>query len=334
LAKAVTIALLSMAPAKNGMRWGIPADYQAVHNLFQEEMSGPYADLAGNTVRGLLRRYRPYVLTVALVLIGFLAHVVRVEYLVTRRTNDLCRAEERARRLQQDAEHMARLSILGEMAGTLAHEINQPLATISTYAQSMERRFASGMVDAGQFAQAAGEIVAQADRAGGVVRRIRAFAKKREGQRETRLFIDTVREAVKLFAGMMPQLPRVEVDDQLPGGRTVEADHLQLQQVLLNLLKNAADAMAGLPPAERRIEVRCERRDGRLRVCVGDRGPVVAPETLARLFEPFFTTKSDGLGLGLAICKSIAEAHGGRLDVEARRPPPGLLFCLSLPDHD
>lgn len=334
LAKAVTIALLSMPPAKNGMRWGIPADYQAVHSLFQEQMIGPYADLAGNTVRGLLRRYRPYVLTVVVMLLGFLAHVVRVEYLVTRRTNDLRRAEERARRLQQEAEHMARLSILGEMAGTLAHEINQPLATISTYAQSMERRIVSGKVDAGQFAEAAGEIAAQAERAGGVVRRIRAFARKREGVREIRLLGDTVREAVKLFSGMLPQLPCVKLDDALPGGSAIEADHLQLQQVLLNLLKNAADAMADLPPADRCIEVRCERRDSRLRVCVADRGPAVAPETLARLFEPFFTTKSDGLGLGLAICKSIAEAHGGRLEVEARQPPPGLVFCLNLPDHE
>ncbi len=333
LAKAVTIALLSLPPAANGLTWGVPADYQAVHNLFQEQMTGPYADLASTTVRGLLKRYRPYVLTVLLALIGFLAHVVRVEYLVTRRTTELGRAEERARRLQQEAEHMARLSILGEMAGTLAHEINQPLATISTYAQSLERRLAAGKIDAAQFAEAGHEIAAQAERAGGVVRRIRAFARKRESVRETRPLVDTVREAVDLFSGMLPALPRVVLDDDLPDGTAIEADHLQLQQVVLNLLKNAADAMAGLPIADRRIHVRCDRHDGRLRICVADRGPAVAPETLARLFEPFFTTKTDGLGLGLAICKSIAEAHGGRLVVEARDLPPGLVFCLSLPDH-
>jgi two-component system sensor histidine kinase TtrS len=333
LAKAVTIALLAMPPEANGLRWDVPADYQAVHSLFQEQMSGPYADLASTTVRGLLRRYRPYVIMIAVLLIGFLAHVVRVEYLVSRRTTALRRSEERARRLQQEAEHMARLSILGEMAGTLAHEINQPLATISTYAQSIERRFAAGRIDPAQFAEAAGEIAAQAERAGGVVRRIRSFARKREGVRETRPLADTVREAVNLFSGMLPQLPRVIVDDELPQGTMIDADHLQLQQVLLNLLKNAADAMAALPVDERAIQVRCDRHEGRLRICVADRGPAVAPETRARLFEPFFTTKTDGLGLGLAICKSIAEAHGGRLTVEARDPPPGLVFCLNLPDH-
>jgi two-component system sensor histidine kinase TtrS len=234
--------------------------------------------------------------------------------------------------LQREAEHMARLSVLGEMAGTLAHEINQPLASISTFAQSLERRCAAGRVDAGQFAEASHEITAQAERASAVVQRIRAFARKRESVRESRPLIDTVREAVTLFSGMLPALPCVAVTDALPAGTTVEADHLQLQQVVLNLLKNAADAMASLPVGERCIEARCERRDGKLRICVADHGPAVPPETLAHFFEPFFTTKSDGLGLGLAICKSIAEAHGGRLSVELREPPPGLVFCLALPD--
>jgi two-component system, LuxR family, sensor histidine kinase TtrS len=334
LANAVTIALLSMPPASNGLTWTVPADYQTVHDLFQEQMSGPYADLASTTVRGLLKRYRHYVLLAAVVLIGFLAHAVRVEYLVARRTAELGRAEEKARRLQQEAEHMARLSILGEMAGTLAHEINQPLATISTYAQSIERRLATGRIDVDQFAEAGREIAAQAERAGGVVRRIRAFSRKRAGVRESKVLIDTVREAVNLFSGMLPTLPRVVVEDALPSGVTIEADHLQLQQVLLNLLKNAADAMAGLPAAERWIGVRCDRHEDRVRICVADSGPVLAAETMTHLFEPFFTTKPDGLGLGLAICKSIAEAHSGRLSVEPRNPPPGLVFCLSLPDYE
>jgi two-component system sensor histidine kinase TtrS len=332
LAKAVTIALLSMPPAANGLTWGVPADYQSVHDLYQEQMTGPYAGLAATTVRGLLKRYRPYVLLVLVIVLGALWHLVRVESLVSRRTAELRESEERARMLQQEAEHMARLSILGEMAGTLAHEINQPLATISTYAQSMQRRQAAGQLDAAQIAEATAEIADQAERAGGVVRRIRSFGRKYVAARESKPIADTVREAVKLFGGMLPSLPPVVVDDQLPPGTLAEADHLQLQQVVLNLLKNAADAMADLPLAERRISVRCERRDGRLHVCVADRGPAVPAQTLAHLFEPFFTTKTDGLGLGLAICKSIAEAHGGRLSVETCDPPPGLVFCLSLPD--
>jgi two-component system sensor histidine kinase TtrS len=333
LAKAVTVALLSMPPAANGLSWGVPADYQAVHDLYQEQMSGPYAGIAGSTLRGLLKRHRPYVILALVVLVGFLAHVVRVEYLVKRRSAELGESQARERRLQQDAEHMARLSILGEMASTLAHEINQPLATISTYAQSLDRRLAGGQIDAGQFAQASREIAGQAERAAEVVRRIRAFSRKRESVRENKPLCETVREATTLFSGLLPELPPVVLEDQLPSGTRIDADHVQLQQVLLNLLKNAADAMSALPLRQRSIAVRCDRHDGRLRIRVADCGPAVPADTMARLFEPFFTTKADGLGLGLAICKSIAEAHGGRLTVEAREPPPGLVFTLSLPDH-
>jgi two-component system, LuxR family, sensor histidine kinase TtrS len=333
LAKAVAMALLALPPSPTGLSWDVPADYQPVSDLYRELMLGPYADLRTTTFRGLLKTYRPYLLGILLLFVGAVVHVIRVEYLVKRRTAELAESQARARDLQCEAEHMARLSILGEMAGTLAHEINQPLASISTFSQSLERRCAAGRLDAEQFAEASHEITTQAERASGVVRRIRAFARKRDSVREIRPLLDTVREAVTLFSGMLPDLPRVEVIDDLPPGATVEADHLQLQQVLLNLLKNAADAMGQLPVGERRIAVHCDHWQGKLRVRVTDRGPVVTDETLARLFEPFFTTKSDGLGLGLAICKSIAEAHGGRLSVELAEPPPGLVFCLSLPDH-
>jgi two-component system, LuxR family, sensor histidine kinase TtrS len=333
LAKQVAMALLALPPSSTGLSWDVPADYQPVSDLFRELMLGPYADLRTTTFRGLLKNYRPYLLAVLLLFVGAMVHVIRVEYLVKRRTAELAESQARARDLQSEAEHMARLSILGEMAGTLAHEINQPLASISTYAQSLERRCAAGRVDALQFAEASHEITAQAERASGVVRRIRAFARKRDSVREIKPLLDTVREAVTLFSGMLPALPRIEIIDDLPPGTLVEADHVQLQQVVLNLLKNAADAMANLPVEERCIGVRCDRHEGKLRIRVADRGPSISEETLARLFEPFFTTKSDGLGLGLAICKSIAEAHGGRLSVEPAEPPPGLVFCLSVPDH-
>ncbi|MDP3036104.1 MAG: ATP-binding protein, partial [Rhodocyclaceae bacterium] len=136
-----------------------------------------------------------------------------------------------------------------------------------------------------------------------------------------------------LLTTLMPDLPPVVMDDQLPDGTTALADHLQLQQVLLNLMKNAAESMRELPHFRRTITVTLYRTDGDLTIAVADRGPTVPAETLAQLFEPFFTTKFDGLGLGLAICKSIIEAHGGRLQVEPRDPPPGLVFHFNLPDN-
>ncbi|HZV55526.1 MAG TPA: PhnD/SsuA/transferrin family substrate-binding protein [Rhodocyclaceae bacterium] len=332
LAKAVAVALLSMPASEAGLSWDVPADYQSVHDLYRDLMAGPYAYLRTTTIEGLSKRYRPYLLAFFALLAGVIIHVIRVEYLVTRRTGELRAAQERAQDLQRESEHMARLSILGEMSGTLAHELNQPLTTIATYAQGLERHCATGQLNCALVKDANREIIAQTERASGVIRRVRAFARKRVAVREQRPLAETVREAVSMFSAMLPDLPPVLVESRLPAGTTVEADHLQVQQVLFNLLKNAADATAGLPLDRRVITVIQDRLEGALSIQVADRGPGVPVETMSHLFEPFFTTKQDGLGLGLAICKSIIEAHGGHLRAELRQPPPGLVFRFTLPD--
>jgi two-component system sensor histidine kinase TtrS len=328
LARQVAMALLSMPPSPNGLYWDVPADYQPVNDLFRELMIGPYVDLRGTTIRGILKVYRPHVIAAALLLLLFLTYIA---WLIWRHAAELRAAREQARELQKDAEHMARLSILGEMAGTLAHELNQPLATIATYAQGLERRCAAGPVDPAVVAEANREIVAQTERADQVIRRVRAFTRKRMAVRECKPIATTVEEAVELFSRLLPDLPEVTIDDWLPLNAQIEADHLQLQELLLNLMKNAADAMRELPAHEREIDITLAKGEGVVSIAVADRGPPVPAETFGHLFEPFFTTKADGLGLGLAICKSIAEAHGGRLEVEQRIPPPGLVFRINLP---
>jgi len=328
LAKQVAMALLSMPPSPSGLVWDVPADYQSVNDLFRELMIGPYVDLRGTTFRGIMKSYRLHVIAVALLLLLFLLYIA---WLIWRHAAELRAAREQARELQKDAEHMARLSILGEMAGTLAHELNQPLATIATYAQGLERRCAAGPVDPAVVAEANREIVAQTERADQVIRRVRAFTRKRMAVRECKSIATTVEEAVELFSRLLPDLPEVTIDDWLPLSAQIEADHLQLQELLLNLMKNAADAMRDMPASAREIDITLAKGEGVVTIAVADRGPPVPDETLGHLFEPFFTTKTDGLGLGLAICKSIAEAHGGRLEVEQRIPPPGLVFRFNLP---
>jgi two-component system sensor histidine kinase TtrS len=332
LAKSVAMALLSLPTSPSGLSWDVPANYGTVTDLYRELMLGPYAELRTTTFRGLLKNYRPYLIAVLLLIVGGVVHVIRVEYLIKRRTAQLAASRAHAQDLQRSADHMARLSILGEMSGTLAHELNQPLATIATYAQGLERRCASGQIDVAMVANANREIVAQTERAAGVIRRVRAFARKRPAVRELRVLADTVREAISLLSALLPELPSVVIDDRLPPGTTLEADHMQLQEVLLNLMKNASDAMHQMPESERELTVVLERKNGGTSLSVADRGPPVPEETLAHLFEAFFTTKADGLGLGLAICKSIVEAHGGSLQVEQRDPPPGLVFRFSLRD--
>lgn len=341
LAKVVVMALLSMPGSATGYAWTVPADYQAVHDLFRDLQIGPYAYLHGTTLQALARRYWPFLLFFFAALAGWIVHAIRVEQQVHARTAALRQAlaqrdaaEAGMRAHQKQFEHLSRLSILGELSGALAHELNQPLAAIANYAHSLVRRLASGRYTPAILAEASREIAAQAERAGGIVHRIRAFARKRAAVRERRPLADMVRGAAALFDSMLPGAPRIDVADRLPPGSLVDADAVQVEQVLLNLLKNAADAMQGLPPGDPAIEVTLEREGRNYRIAIRDHGAGLAPASAQRLFEPFFTTKPDGMGLGLSICKTIVEAHGGRLWAEANADAPGTTFIFTLPADD
>ncbi len=341
IAKAVAIALLDMPRTDNGMAWSVPADYQSVHDAFRELRIGPYASLREPRLMQLVERYWSWLAGAAVLIALWIVYTVRVEYQVHERTAELRDAlaaretlEARMRANQEQADHLGRLSVLGELSGTLAHEINQPLAAIGNYAQSLLRRADNGRLTEPALREAAGEIATEARRAAGIVSRIRGFAHKRAPQREHVVAADVVREAVALFEAMLASAPAVTVVDALPPGRTTEADALQVQQVVLNLLKNGYDATRELPAERRRLEVRLEPGESGIRIVVRDFGPGLDAEGRARLFEPFFTTKTDGLGLGLSICKTIAEAHGGRLDAAPPPDGPGMVFVLGLPDVD
>lgn len=277
----------------------------------------------------LAERYWPWVGGFALLILSWILYTVRVEYLVQTRTGALRDAlaareamQARMRGAQEQAEHLSRLSVLGELSGTLAHELNQPLAAIANYANSLVRRADNQRLTEAAVREAAGEIAGQAERAAGILGRIRAFARKRTASREAVAPRELVDEAVTLFRGMLAHAPPVAVDDALPPGLRIEVDRLQIQQVLLNLLKNAWDASRSLPAARQRIDIRLETAAGSLHIRVRDYGSGLDETARAQLFESFFTTKADGLGLGLSICRSIAEAHGGRLAVAAADGAP------------
>lgn len=338
LSKQVAQALLAM-PADTGMAWTVPADYQSVHELYRELRTGPYAHLRDVTLAGLLRRFWPALLVLALVLTAWGVHTVRVEHLVQRRTAELRaslrareEAEARVRSHQEQMEHLSRLSILGELSGSLAHEINQPLTTIGNYARSLLRRHADGRLSDAAVVEACGEIGSEAERAGGIMRRIRDFARKRSAVREPVDIPALVDSTRKLIEGMLLHAPAIICENELPPGCEVLADGPQIQQVLLNLVKNAIDAGRDLPPERQTVTIRLETADKRLLVHVIDQGCGLTAEQQSHLFEPFFTTKPDGLGLGLPICKTIVEAHGGRLWAESN-VPSGMRFSFSLPCH-
>jgi two-component system sensor histidine kinase TtrS len=341
LAKAVARALLAMPETEGSPSWSVPADYQPVHELFQELHVGPYADLGTMTPEDLARRFWPWLLGMFALLIAWIVHTVRVEYQVHRRTAELREslqarklAEARMRENQEQMEHLSRLSVLGELSGNLAHEINQPLTTIGTYARSLLRRQASRTLTPEAITEACGEIANEAERAGGIVQRIRHFARKRPAVREPVDLATVAGEAKRLIVGMLARPPEIAIHDRSKAGCRVLADGQQLQQVLLNLLTNAIDSSRSLPAERQPIDVLIEPDDRRMLVHVTDRGLGLDAAQRGRLFQPFFTTKPDGLGLGLPICKTIIEAHGGRLWAEANPGGVGMRFSFSLPCHE
>lgn len=352
MAREVAIALLRMDPETSGMSWRVPADYQVVHDVFRELQIGPYAYLQTTSLRDLIRKYWPFGMLALLGLFFWGLYTARSEYLVRIRTAALEQAllereafEQRMRANQEQADHLARLSVLGELSSTLAHELSQPLAGISNYAQSLLRRMDNGRLTESAVREASENIVQMSENAAGILKRIKGFARKRPGQRERRGLSALISDSVGLFQGMQSQAPQVEIVDTLGVDRKVYVDGLQLQQVMLNLLKNAQDAMRARPAEEQRIRLDLEEAEGWAWVHVRDRGQAMSDAALANLFEPFYTTKEDGLGLGLSICKGIIEAHGGQLLARRAASEPGdsdsesysgMVFSLSLPlyEHD
>ncbi|HEX7373460.1 MAG TPA: PAS domain S-box protein [Steroidobacteraceae bacterium] len=253
-----------------------------------------------------------------------LHHIAQTVYDVTGRATkhigtvhdvtDRRHAEDEARQMQDRLTHFARLSTMGEMAAGLAHEINQPLAAIATYAQACQRMLKLPDHDPADVMEALQQISAQALRAGEVIRRLRNFVKNREVTREPvdcKRLLEDLRTLAETDARLHNVWLRIESDGDLP---TVYADPIQLQQVVLNLVRNAIDAMADVPEHRREVVLESHRNeDGEIEITVSDHGIGLAPGATEHLFNAFFTTKSGGTGLGLAISRSIVRAHGGRL---------------------
>ncbi|HEU0201525.1 MAG TPA: PAS domain S-box protein [Burkholderiaceae bacterium] len=241
------------------------------------------------------------------------------------------RAEEQARQHLQQLAHVTRLSSMGEMASAIAHELNQPLAAIVTFNQACTRLLRSGQASVDEITATMERVAAEADRASQIIKHLRSFVRKDEAQLIPVQLSYLVQEVLRLVQPEARQSAveiHTELADDLP---PVQADNIQIQQVLLNLIRNAVDAINGADV--RRREVRIATRaagDGMVEVCIEDSGPGFDEETAARLFEPFFTTKSHGMGIGLSISRSIVEAHRGRI-YAGRAVEGGASFRIVLP---
>jgi two-component system sensor kinase FixL len=240
------------------------------------------------------------------------------------------RAEERVLAMQNELAHVGRLSAMGQMSAAIAHELNQPLTAIANYAKAAQRLLQNENPEPRQLQsarEAMEKAVMQTLRAGTIIRYLRDFVEKRESRKAREDMNEVIREAVslgmvghshsnaKLIFALHPMLPSVPVDK------------VQIQQVLLNLVRNAMEAMADVETRE--LTISSDVAEEGLRIIVRDTGPGFAPHVAARLFQPFVTTKPDGMGIGLKICQSIIEGHGGT--IVAQQGNPGAVFLIHLP---
>jgi C4-dicarboxylate-specific signal transduction histidine kinase len=221
--------------------------------------------------------------------------------------------------------------LLGEMSASIAHEINQPIAAVITNANAGLRWLGAQQPDVDEVRQALRRIVRDGTRAGEVISRIRALVKKVPPRREPLDINEAIREVIALIR-TETQRNAVKLQSRLADGLPlVSADRVQLQQVMINLITNAIDAMAGARDGARELTIVSGTDDANdIVVEVQDTGPGLDPEKFDRFFQSFYTTKPEGIGMGLAISRSIAEAHGGRLSAAANEPR-GAVFRLTLP---
>jgi two-component system sensor kinase FixL len=247
--------------------------------------------------------------------------------------NSLLRAktEEKSRRLQEQLTRLVRVTLVGELAAAIAHEVNQPLCAIVSNAQAAQRLLAAEQPDMDEVRETLHDIAADSRRANEVVARIRAMLQKQTPERSPLQLADAAREVAALIYGPAMQ-KGVSLSLQLaPDLPPVLGDRVQLQQVMLNLALNALDAMSQPEIETRRLSMHAVRdQNERVIVSVRDTGPGIAPQHLGEIFDAFFTTKPTGLGVGLAISRSIVESHGGRIWVESE-PGGGAEFHFALP---
>lgn len=238
-------------------------------------------------------------------------------------------SERRLQELHAELLHVSRLSAMGQMAAMVAHELNQPLTAISNYMEAATALLdRGGEVPLGRLRVAMSRAGEQALRAGQIIKRLRGFVSRRDSEKRIEAVSPMVKEAAELaLLGTRQSGVGIRVEDNLEDAMVL-ADKIQIQQVLLNLLRNAAEAVAG--QEHREVALVAERLDGMIRISVIDNGPGIPEEIKSRLFQPFVSTKMTGMGIGLSICHDIVAAHDGRLWAEAN-PEGGTIFRLTLP---
>jgi C4-dicarboxylate-specific signal transduction histidine kinase len=254
-----------------------------------------------------------------------------LEQRVLERTSQLMLASEALREAQAELAHVNRVTTMGQLAASIAHEVNQPLAASVTNAHAGLRWLGLQPPNLEEVREALAAIVTDSNRASDVINRMRALIKKAPARKDALQINEVILEVTALMRGELVK-SGVSLNTQLAQGLPlIQGDRVQLQQVLVNLIMNAVEAMGSLNHGSRKLLIGTGADEaGRVRISVQDSGPGLNPQIFDRVFDPFYTTKADGMGMGLSICRSIIEAHDGRIWASAT-PGPGSTFNVSLP---
>jgi PAS domain S-box-containing protein len=257
--------------------------------------------------------------------------VVEAALVVVRDLTDEMLAAEAVRTAQAELAHVNRVATMGQLTASIAHEVNQPIHAVRLNANAALRWLAAEPPALAEVREAIARVAQNATRAGAVLDRIRGLVKRAAPQRDSIDINEAIRDVLALTRNETEK-QGVTVELALaPDLPPVRGDRVEVQQVVLNLVMNAVEAMTAGHGATPRLLVGTEPDGaGGVRIIVADSGPGIAPEAAQRLFEPFFTTKPQGMGMGLAICRSIVQTHGGRLEVSANEPG-GTVFAFTLP---
>jgi len=255
--------------------------------------------------------------------------ITRLMFRVRKSTEDQRRAEEALRRAQAEMAHITRVMTMGELAASIAHEINQPLSAIVNNGSACLRWLAGDSPNIAEAREAAQDVIREGNRAGEVITRIRGFLRKTESEKASMDINQTIRDVVILMrneAESKGVTLQMELTSDLPA---VLGDRVQLQQVILNLVMNGIEAMTSFSHQKRELRIRSRHYESDVLVAVQDSGVGIDPENLEKIFDAFYTTKSQGMGMGLAISRSIVEDHGGQLWVQ-QNDSAGTTFQFTL----
>ncbi len=248
---------------------------------------------------------------------------------VTRDITEAKRAERETQELRDNLTHLTRVNTMSVLSGSLAHELNQPLSIILSNAQAAQELLLQEPPDVAEVQSILSDIVAADHRAGEVIQRLRALLKRGHLSLQPLPLNDVIEEVLRLTNTDLIERGVKVIRELAPGLPQIAGDRVQLQQLVLNLILNGADAMAGNPPGTRRLHLQTMLLQDRVRASVRDEGAGL-PGDVERIFQPFYTTKTQGLGIGLTICRSIVDAHHGRLWAEPH-PEGGAVFHFELP---